>query len=62
MREDGGMGELREDIAEELKFQPKDRKLAFALLSASRTAALRHMGESWIIMEAGRQDRRNRGG
>ncbi|WP_148689157.1 hypothetical protein [Methanopyrus sp. SNP6] len=48
---------MREDIAEELKFQPKDRKLAFALLSAFRTAALRHMGESWepIIMEAGRQ-------
>jgi len=52
-----GMEKLREDIAEELKAQPKHRKLAFALLSAFRTAALRHLGESWepIVMEAGRQ-------
>ncbi|WP_158295956.1 hypothetical protein [Methanopyrus kandleri] len=51
------MGELRESIAEELKSQPKHRKLAFALLSSFRTAALRHLGESWepIIMEASRQ-------
>ncbi|WP_456454377.1 hypothetical protein [Methanopyrus sp.] len=57
MGEDREVEELCEDIAEELKSQPKDRKLAFALLSAFRTAALRHVGESWepIIMEAGRQ-------
>ncbi|WP_456482301.1 hypothetical protein [Methanopyrus sp.] len=48
---------MREDIAEELKSQPKHRKLAFALLSAFRTAALIHIGGSWepVVMEAGRQ-------
>jgi predicted hydrocarbon binding protein len=52
-----GEEELRGDIAEELSQQPKHRKLAFALLSAVRMAAMRHLSDSWepIVMEVGRQ-------
>ncbi|WP_457614448.1 hypothetical protein [Methanopyrus sp.] len=52
-----GMIKLCENIAEELKTQPKHRKLAFALLGAFRTAALRYLGDSWepILLEVGKQ-------
>ncbi|WP_457619371.1 hypothetical protein [Methanopyrus sp.] len=52
-----GMTKLHENIAEELKAQPKHRKLAFALLGAFRTAALRYLGDSWepILLEVGKQ-------
>ncbi len=52
-----GEEELRADVSEELAEQPEHRKLAFALLSALRMAALEHLSDSWepIVMEVGRQ-------
>ena len=52
-----GLKELRADVSEELAQQPEHRKLAFALLSALRMAALEHLRDSWepIVMEVGRQ-------